>query len=224
MNKLTQIKKSILLAASFSLGFLPYSRILIIFAKTVNKENQKMRRKIFSSLMISATFACPLFLAHQIVPSQTSVAQAQSFTNGVVDINGSTSWFQAPYTSLYYDRNSGRCVTKSQGQIIQDVSSCRKTWYAIVRSGSNSVLFYDRTRGDIEVYEFSNEEGIGKLLHKYSGSARKTWKVVGVSTGRMALTGEIVSYQIHFKDDNGQVEHYGYSTSKGLLLRYKFQS
>ena len=116
----------------------------------------------------------------------------------------------------------GTCITKRQGKTIQDLSSCRKTWYAIVKSGSNSLLFYDRTRGDIEVYEFSDKSGIGKLLHKYSGTARKTWKVVGVSTGTMALTGEIVSYTIHFKDDNGQTEQYRYSISEGLSLYRKF--
>jgi hypothetical protein len=119
---------------------------------------------------------------------------------------------------LYYDRNSGRCLTKSQGRTLQDLSSCRKTWYAIVRSGPNSVLFYDRNAGDIEVYEFSAERGIGERLHKYSGSARKTWKVVGVYTVTLNLNpGQVVSYVIYFQDDNGQTEKYSYHSSTGLL-------
>jgi hypothetical protein len=100
--------------------------------------------------------------------------------------------------TLFYDRNSGVCAfTASDSQVIQRLTTCRRTWHSIVYT-ADKLLFYDRDAGQIETYRVGNQ-GLGEQLHSYApGSMRRTW---------MQITSPEPGI-IVFRDDNGQVETY----------------
>lgn len=181
------------------------------------------RFTFFGQLLLSILLVGSSFLVEQIAPNLISMANAQMPSgSGVVN---TSDWFEVPRTGLMYQSQTGRCVTRRWNvelqtfdRIVQDLSSCRRTWYAIVRAGPNEVLFYDRSAGDIEIYSYSNERGIEERLHRYSGTARRTWREISTRVSMLYINpGRQDTYHIEFQDDNGQRETYRYSRDRGLF-------
>ena len=177
-----------------------------------------MMHKVLSRLMLIVILVGSSFLTKQTVPNLIgNAANAQSGNNASGVVNASDG-FNPPLTRLNYQRQTGRCVNRDvNGRVIQDISSCRKTWYAIVRAGSNEILFYDRDAGDIEIYDYTNGL-MGERLLRWTGSARKTWRDIRTLKETLMLNpGQRIFYHIQFTDDNGERQVYRYSRSTGLV-------
>lgn len=112
--------------------------------------------------------------------------------------------------TLVYEPDEGICTVVSRdGREIQRSTSCRRTWHQIVYT-SNMLLFYDRSAGEIEIYNI-NERGIANRLQRFTNAqnrVRKTWASITSSPNGV----------VTFTDDNGQVENYRL-TSSGSLQR-----
>ncbi len=109
-----------------------------------------------------------------------------------------------------YDSATGVCIVEDRnGRVIQKLTTCRKSWYQIAYT-ENKLLFYDRSAGEIEVYNINNQ-GLANRLQRFTHAqhrVRKTW--AQITSPRSGI--------ISFRDDNGQVENYRLENS-GMLVR-----
>lgn len=115
---------------------------------------------------------------------------------------------------FYYNRQNGQCITVNYyGNTVQNLNSCRKSWYAIGRV-SSIMFFLDRSAGEVETYKFSYDKGLLERVQRIYSLGNKAIKSVAVSTRRFPWGYE---WTLYIENDRGSVDAYRVDTSTNKL-------
>jgi hypothetical protein len=108
-------------------------------------------------------------------------------------------------TILEYNSSSGTGVFRdiNSGQIINTISTFRKTWSAIVYIGDDRIFFYDRQAGEGEIYTVKQRRGELSGLINRANTYRKTWQqIYSPRPGFLTfvdLNGDVATYLVDSK-------------------------